>query len=136
MVAVFAIALALEGLAATLQEAQPKSETTAAAPRQSRQRRNRSRAAENRGIPSGMENCLKALMQMAERDPLPEYEGRPEQIINNGMLWTDAKAKCPVGDDQAKRLKLFELAKAWRLKDAAKVRSILQELGATSSGGK
>jgi hypothetical protein len=83
-----------------------------------------------------MENCLKALAQMAERDPLPDYEGRPEQIINDGMLWTDAKAKCPVGDDQEKRMKLFNLAKAWRMKDAATVRSILQELGATSGGGK
>lgn len=126
MVAVFAIALALEGFAIT-------SEMSASA---SAAQRARSRAKQKvmRGVPSGVDNCMKHLAEMAEMEPLPDYEGHPSEIINNGMLWTDPKAKCPVGDDQAKRLQLFELAKAWRLKDAAKVRSILQELGASSGG--
>jgi hypothetical protein len=48
------------------------------------------------------------------------------------LLWNDAKSKCSIGDDQEKRMKLFNLAKAWRTKDTATVRSILQELGASS----
>jgi hypothetical protein len=71
---------------------------------------------------------------MAASDPLPDYEGRPSQIINNGLLWTGANAKCPVSD-QAQRTKIFEVSTAWRMKDAAKVRSLLSELGATGTGG-
>jgi hypothetical protein len=83
-------------------------------------------------VPSGVDNCLNTLARIAARDPLPNYEGRPSQIINNGLLWNDPKSKCSVGDDATKRAKIFELANAWRMKDASKVRSILQELGASS----
>ena len=82
------------------------------------------------GVPSGVENCLNHLAQMAAADPLIDYEGHPSEIINNGLLWNDPKSKCAV-TDQTQREKIFDLANAWRMKDAAKVRSLLSELGAT-----
>lgn len=127
MVAVFAIALALEGLA-TAREMNG-SESAAQRPR------SRTRQKAMRGVPSGVDNCMKHLAEMAQMEPLPDYEGHPSEIINNGLLWNDAKSKCSIGDDQAKRLQLFELSKAWRMKDTARVRSILQELGASPGGG-
>ena len=87
-----------------------------------------------RGVPSGVENCLKHLAQMAASDPLIDYDGHPSEIINNGLLWNDPKSKCAV-TDQTQRGKVFELANAWRMKDAAKVRSLLSELGATGTTG-
>ena len=131
MVAVFAIALALEGFAATREMRNENTSTNAA-------QRARSRAKKKmmRGVPSGVDNCMKHLAEMAAMDPMPDYEGHPSEIINNGLLWNDAKSKCSVGDDQAKRKRIFDLATAWRKKDAATVRSILQELGASSGGGK
>ena len=87
-----------------------------------------------RGIPSGVENCLNHLAQMAAADPLIDYEGHPSQIINNGLLWNDPKSKCATSD-QTQRAKIFELSTAWRMKDAAKVRSLLTELGATGTSG-
>lgn len=86
------------------------------------------------GVPMGSENCLNALAQMAAADPLPDYEGRPSQIINNGLLWNDPKSKCAV-TDETQRGKIFDVATAWRTKDASKVRSLLSELGATGTGG-
>jgi hypothetical protein len=86
------------------------------------------------GVPTGSENCLNALAQMAASDPLPDYEGRPSQIINNGLLWNDPKSKCAV-TDETQRGKIFDLATAWRMKDTAKVRSLLSELGATGTSG-
>lgn len=80
------------------------------------------------GVPSGVSNCIKSLSEMASKDPLPMFEGRPEEIVNNGLLWNDPKSKCSVGSDQNMRKKISELATVWRLKDAAKVRSLLQEL--------
>ncbi|HSB11464.1 MAG TPA: hypothetical protein VLM38_18390 [Blastocatellia bacterium] len=81
-----------------------------------------------KGVPSGVANCLKHLSQMASKDPLIAYEGHPEEIINNGLLWNDPKSKCSVGSDESARKKVVELANAWRMKDAAKVRSLIQEL--------
>ena len=86
------------------------------------------------GVPSGVENCLNHLAQMAASDPLIDYEGHPSEIINNGLLWSDPKSKCSV-TDQGQRQKIFALANAWRMKDAAKVRSLLSELGATGTSG-
>jgi hypothetical protein len=86
------------------------------------------------GVPSGVENCLNHLAQMAASDPLIEYEGHPSQIINEGLLWNDPKSKC-AASDPAQRTKIFELGTAWRMKDSAKVRSLLSELGATGTGG-
>jgi hypothetical protein len=80
------------------------------------------------GVPSGVENCIKRLQQLAEKDPLPDYDGQPSKIVNEGLLWNDPKAKCSVAGDEAKRNKVVEMATAWRMKDAAKVRSLLSEL--------
>jgi hypothetical protein len=146
--AVLAAALAVEGLAASSLNSKSVAGTTARAqetatpaqakPRRSRgQRRGRGNNPKMmRGVPNGVENCLNHLAQMAAADPLIEYEGHPSEIINNGLLWNDAKSKCSLGDDQDKRKKVFEIANAWRTKDAAKVRSLLQELGASASGSR
>jgi hypothetical protein len=81
-----------------------------------------------KGVPSGVANCLKHLSEMAAKDPLIAYEGHPEEIINNGLLWNDPKSKCSIGSDESMRKKVADLASAWRMKDAARVRSILGEL--------
>ena len=86
------------------------------------------------GVPMGVENCLNHLAKMAAADPLIDYEGHPSEIVNNGLLWNDPKSKCAV-TDEGQRKKLFELAQAWRMKDASKVRSLLQEMGATAGSG-
>ena len=83
-----------------------------------------------KGVPSGVANCLKHLSEMASKDPLIAYEGHPEEIINNGLLWNDPKSKCSIGSDESTRKKVAELASAWRMKDASKVRSIIGELEA------
>ena len=80
------------------------------------------------GVPSGVANCIKHLSQMAAKDPLIAYEGHPEEVINNGLLWNDPKSKCSVGSDENMRKKVADLASKWRMHDAAAVRSILQEL--------
>ena len=80
------------------------------------------------GVPTGVGNCIKHLSEMASKDPLIMFEGHPEEVVNNGLLWNDPKSKCSVGNDGNMRQKVFELATNWQMKDAAKVRSILQEL--------
>lgn len=85
-----------------------------------------------KGVPSGASNCIKHLSEMASKDPLIAYEGHPEEIINNGLLWGDPKSKCSIANDENMRKKVSELANAWQMKDAAKVRSILQELESMS----
>lgn len=80
------------------------------------------------GVPSGVATCIKHLSEMAAKDPLIAYEGHPEEIINNGLLWNDPKSKCSVGTDENMRKKVVELAGKWRMHDAAAVRSLLQEL--------
>ena len=79
------------------------------------------------GVPSGVANCIKHLSDMAAKDPLIAYEGHPEEIVNNGLLWNDPKSKCYASDD-GMRKKIADLAVKWRMHDAAAVRSILQEL--------
>jgi hypothetical protein len=81
-----------------------------------------------RGVPSGVQACLDHLSQMAATEPMTPYEGHPEEIINNGLLWNDAKSKCSIGTDAQLRLKVGTLATAWRQKDAAKVKSLLEEI--------
>jgi hypothetical protein len=102
----------------------------AAAPMKRKMRKPR-RAAAQAAIPATPQDCLNRLATLAAREPLPAYDGEPSKIINEGLLWTDAKAKCPV-TDQAQRLKLFDLGNKWRVNDAAGVRAALQELGATA----
>lgn len=84
-----------------------------------------------KGVPSGVPNCLKHLAKMAEKDPLIDYDGHPSEIINGGLLWNDPKSHCSIGSDEAMRKKVIELAGAWRTKDGAKVRSLIEELGGT-----
>jgi hypothetical protein len=80
------------------------------------------------GVPKGVPACINHLTQMAAKDPLIEYDGHPSDIVNGGLLWNDAKSHCYVADESTRK-KVVELAGAWRSKDAAKVRSLLQELG-------
>ena len=84
------------------------------------------------GVPSGVGTCIKHLSEMAAKDPLIAYEGHPEEIVNNGLLWNDPKSKCSIGSDENMRKKIFDLVTKWRMNDAAAVRSILQELEAMS----
>ncbi|HKS43464.1 MAG TPA: hypothetical protein VJX74_22810 [Blastocatellia bacterium] len=127
---VVAVALVFEVSAITF--ANQDTPPAMAKPRKKRVRK----PAKNRmaGVPMGVENCLNHLAKMAAADPLIDYEGHPSEIINNGLLWNDPKSKCAVSDE-GQRKKIFELAQAWRMKDASKVRSLLQEMGATASSG-
>ena len=92
------------------------------------QRRVRRRAATMKGVPKGVDKCIEHLMEMAAEEPMTPYEGHPQEIINDGLLWNDPKSKCSVGDNHDLRLKIIEMAKAWRMNDAAKVRSLLDEI--------
>jgi hypothetical protein len=121
LVAEFSVAaLAYQGNANTSAPARPKA------------KKRRRPASHAMAMPTTPEGCLNRLATLAAREPLPNYEGEPSKIINEGLLWTDGKAKCPV-TDQAQRLKLLELANRWRMNDAAGVRSDLQGMGATAS---
>jgi hypothetical protein len=82
------------------------------------------------GVPKGVPACIKHLTQMAAKDPLIDYDGHPSEIINGGLLWNDPKSQCSVTGDEATKKKVLALADAWRHKDAAQVRSLLQELAA------
>jgi hypothetical protein len=75
------------------------------------------------------------LIKIAEKDPLVEYGGRAEKIINEGLMWNDPKSNCYVGDDINLRKKILDLANAWRAKDASKVRSLLQEIKSAAPQG-
>ena len=79
-------------------------------------------------VPKGVPGCVKQLTQMAAKDPLIDYDGRPSSIINGQLLWNDPKSRCSVADDEMKKKKVLELANAWRRKDATTVRSLLAEL--------
>lgn len=86
------------------------------------------RKASMAGVPKGVPACIERLTKLAEKDPLINYDGRPSEIVNNGLLWNDPKSHCSVGSDDAMKKKVVDLAGAWRRKDAAQVRSLLQEL--------
>lgn len=81
------------------------------------------------GVPLGVPACIQHLTKMAEKDPLIDYDGHPSEIINGGLLWNDPTSRCSVAGDEATKKKALELASAWRVKDASKVRAILQDLG-------
>ena len=129
---VVAAALVFEASAITSVNQENANMAAPAKPRKKRMRKPGNRMMT--GVPMGVENCLNHLAKMAAADPLIDYEGHPSEIVNNGLLWNDPKSKCAVSDE-GQRKKIFELASAWRMKDASKVRSLLQEMGATSSGG-
>ncbi|MEK6321315.1 MAG: hypothetical protein AABN33_06485 [Acidobacteriota bacterium] len=80
------------------------------------------------GVPMGVPACIKHLKQMAEKDPLIDYDGHPSEIINGGLLWNDPKSRCSIASDETTKKKVIELAGAWRSKNASTVRSLLQEL--------
>ncbi len=82
------------------------------------------------GVPKGVPSCIQHLTKMAQKDPLIDYDGHPSEIINGGLLWNDPKSHCSVASDEAMKKKVIDLAGAWRRKDAAQVRSLLQELAA------
>jgi hypothetical protein len=129
---VIAVALVFEVSAITSANQENANTAATAKPRKKRVRKPGKKMMA--GVPMGVENCLNHLAKMAAADPLIDYEGHPSEIINNGLLWNDPKSKCAVSDE-GQRKKIFELAKAWRTKDAATVRSLLQEMGATASSG-
>ncbi len=108
-------------------QAEPTAGTTTQQ-RRRRGNRGRARARANTGVPTGVQNCIDALIEIAGNDPLVPYDGRPEEIVNNGLMWNDPKSKCSVGTDSALRLKLFNLSNAWRRNNASEVRSLLQEI--------
>ena len=80
------------------------------------------------GVPKGVQTCIDHLIKMAEKEPLMEYEGHPSEIINGGLMWNSPESKCSLGDNLDLRKKAAEVSVAWRKKDAAAVRSLLQEL--------
>ena len=80
------------------------------------------------GVPKGVQACLDHLVKMAEKDPLMDYEGHPSEIINGGLMWNSPESRCSLGDNLDLRKKAADVAAAWRRKDAATVRSLLQEL--------
>ena len=108
--------------------AAPQATETMAPKKPARRRAKRSGATSMRGVPKGVKNCLDHLSQMAANDPLIDYEGHPSEVINNGLLWDDPKSKCSIGSDASLRLKVSNLATAWKMKDAARVRSLLDEI--------
>lgn len=80
------------------------------------------------GVPKGVQACLDHLIKMAEKDPLMDYDGHPSEIINGGLMWNDPKSRCSLGDNLELRKKAAAVGTAWLKKDAAAVRSLLQEL--------
>jgi hypothetical protein len=134
MAVVLAVALVFE--VSTITSANQENANTAATakPRKKRMRKPGGRSRMMAGVPMGVENCLNHLAKMAAADPLIDYEGHPSEIVNNGLLWNDPKSKCAI-TDEAQRKKVFDLANAWRMKDAATVRSVLQGMGATATTG-
>src|SRR5215467_6649668 len=63
-------------------------------------RRARTKGKAMRGVPHGVGACNEHLQQMAQADPLIAYEGHPQEVINNGLLWNNPKSHCSVGDNQ------------------------------------
>jgi len=120
---------------ASAQETMKQTEGGGQQAQKPRQRRGRARGRMMRGVPKGVQACIDHLTEMASADPLIAYEGHPQEIVNNGLLWNDPKSRCSIGDDGKLRLKVSELASAWQAKDAAKVRSLLQEIKSAAPQG-
>ena len=140
-VIISAAALALlVSSAAVAQKAAPKPapkapEKPAAGATQKKPKPRKPRPKAPTGVPKGVQACIDRLIQIASADPLPEYGGQAEQIINGGLLWNDPKSKCSIGSDQALRNKVSAVVTAWREKNAEKVRSLLQELKSAAPQG-
>ncbi|MBI3653593.1 MAG: hypothetical protein HY231_21390 [Acidobacteria bacterium] len=130
---VFLLGVAVVANAGTNQADQmkPAEPAKTAAPQKAKAKKPKAKKAASMhmaGVPKGVQACLDHLVKMAEKDPLMAYEGRPEEIINGGLLWNDTKSRCSLGTDVELRKKAAAVADAWRKKDAAAVRSLLQEL--------
>ena len=130
LVAVFGFSLAVQA-----QEMKQNTAPAATAPQKAKKKTTKARAKGRKGgamamhgVPKGVSKCLDHLTEMANKDPLPDYEGHPSEVINDGLMWNDPKSNCSIGTDQALRSKVLDLANAWRAKDAARVRSLLQEI--------
>lgn len=106
----------------------PQATETPPAKKNVRRRVRRGGARSKRGVPTGVQNCIDRLIELATPDPLVAYDGQPSEIVNNGLMWNDSKSKCSVGADTSLRLKITNLATAWNQKEADKVRSLLQEI--------
>ena len=130
VVVAFACLCASSALAYPPQTPPAKSEQTMAPTKKAGGRKagKKTKAKVMRGVPSGVQACLEHLSQMAATEPMTPYEGHPAEIINNGLLWNDAKSKCSIGTDPQLRLKVGKLSTAWRQKDAAAVKSLLEEI--------
>jgi hypothetical protein len=89
----------------------------------------------NAPVPKGVQKCIDHLMEMANAEPMTPYDGHPRKIINEGLMWNDAKSNCSIGTDQALRLKVSQLSTAWQMKDAAKVRTLLGEIKSAAPQG-
>ena len=89
----------------------------------------------NAPVPKGVQKCIDHLIEMANAEPMMSYEGHPQKIVSQGLMWNDEKSNCSIGTDQALRLKIFEMSNAWQMKDAAKVRSLLAEIKSAAPQG-
>lgn len=118
----------------TIATTQAMAEKKPATPQKPRPPRRRNGGGKGQ-IPKGVQACIDRLIQIAGADPLPEYGGEAEKIINDGLLWNDPKSRCSIGDNQSLRLKIAELVKAWRLKDASTARQLLQEIKSAAPQG-
>jgi hypothetical protein len=55
------------------------------------------------------------------------YEGEPNKIVDEGLLWNDPRSKCAITDPSL-RDKVFAIATAWQEKNGEHVRSWLSDL--------
>jgi hypothetical protein len=133
---VLALGLLISGssIALPVQQA-PKTAQKTGQETQAKKVQKKKRKTKTAGIPKGVQACIDRLVEIASTDPLPEYGGQAEDIVNNGLLWNDPKSKCSIGSDQALRSKVSSVATAWREKNAEKVRSLLQEIKAAAPQG-
>ncbi len=121
--------------AAPAEQATPEAAAPAAEAKPAQRASRRRGRRVTRGVPTGVQNCIDRLIEISSADPLPSYEGQPQQIVNNGLLWNDPKSKCSVASDANLRGKVFTMSNAWRMNDAAKVRSLLHEIKSAAPQG-
>jgi hypothetical protein len=122
------VALAIEVSPAAI-KAQGNSNKASSGKAMSHTRHKRGHAKGVVSIPNGAAACVEKLEQLAGSST--PFEEGPSKIINEGLLWNDARSKCSVGADQGLRKKIFDMATAWELKDMSKVQSILSDVKAS-----
>jgi|GEM_PF-4584821 len=79
------------------------------------------------GVLNSISSCIDMLVEVASIDPQISFDGRPAEIINNGLLWNDPRSDCSINNDSTRRM-LLDVAIAWCLRDAEKVRKLLEEI--------